>query len=215
MEPLIIIGTIVFLIIFLLAQDSNKETKRERYGDAVGKFANMTADTIGGIAHSIAEPADKKEYRLAKEKIASKNGYLYRYRYYRKDESTDSLLDVDDYFRKALNTVGLSEEQWKRVGRKLYYLGAIRKLSREQSDYSKKNPEYIRKTIIYECPQDGYDDNALILREALSYFNMDIEEWIKYGDTVIEMHNLEQDRDIEEHGYYVQIMPMQNNFHLI
>ena len=52
------------------------------------------------------------------------------------------------------------------------------------------------------------------LKKALAYFDIPIEEWIKYGDTVLEMHNVDDDEDVEEFGYIVQIVPMENNFHL-
>ena len=55
-----------------------------------------------------------------------------------------------------------------------------------------------------------------MLNEALAYFDIPEDEWIKYGDTVIEMHNInDSNKDVEEFGYIAQIMPMKNNKHLL
>ena len=42
-----------------------------------------------------------------------------------------------------------------------------------------------------------------------------MEEWVKYGDTVIEMYNITDDEDLREYGDIVAIMPMKNNRHLL
>lgn len=41
---------IVFLVVYLFAQDSKKETTREKYGEAIGQVAHSAASTIAGIA---------------------------------------------------------------------------------------------------------------------------------------------------------------------
>ena len=82
METIFVIVAIVFLVVCLFAQDSKKETTREKYGEAIGKVAHSAASTIAGIAHDIAEPASKKKIRLAREALAYRNGQLYRFEYY-------------------------------------------------------------------------------------------------------------------------------------
>lgn len=54
-----------------------------------------------------------------------------------------------------------------------------------------------------------------MLYTALAYFNIDIDEWVKYGDTVVEMHDLTSDKDLDDFGDIVAIMPMKNNRHLL
>lgn len=61
METIIIICSIIFIIYFV-AQDSKKETTKERYGEAIGFLAHSTANKIATVAHDIAEPASKKEF---------------------------------------------------------------------------------------------------------------------------------------------------------
>ena len=217
METVFVIAVIIVLIIYLIAQDSKKETARERYGEAVGTLAYATADSISGFAHSLTEPANKKQIRLAKEALASRHGSLYRLQYYNDKDYIDKLFFVDESFKQALDILGLSEERWRKIALHIYYIGAIKVMSRENSDYSKKNSEYIRRSIIddWSKPDSGLKDHADTLKKGLNYFNISVEEWIKYGDTVIEMHNLNDKKDVEEFGYIVQIMPMKNNMHLL
>ena len=70
MEYVIIISVIVLLIIFLLAQDSRKETKKERYGEAVSELTQIVADKISSTAYSITEPVEKKKTTIGKRKIS-------------------------------------------------------------------------------------------------------------------------------------------------
>lgn len=216
METIFVIAAIVFLIVYLVAQDSKKETTREKYGDAIGQVAHSAASTIAGIAHDIAEPASKKEIRLAKEALAYRNGRLYRFEYYSEKERVQELLYVDESFEKSLNLLGLSAERWQKIGKHLFYVGVIKYLSREHSDFTKKNQDFIRDSILNEWVKDPHmKDYSDTLREALSYFNISEDEWIKYGDTVLEMYNINDNKDIEEYGIITQIMPMPNNKHLL
>ena len=211
---IIVIIIILFLAIYLVSQDSKKETKRERYAEAAGFIAQSTADKIAGLAHDIAEPADKKKIRLARQALADRNGSLYRFDYYSRKSYLEELFTVDDDFKKALDILGLSVDRWKKIGHHLYYVGVIRVLSRDPFDYSKKNSDYIRQDIIDNKWGNG-EDRSDAIKEALAYFHISEDEWIKYGDTVIEMHNINDNKDIEEFGIINQIMPMQNNRHLL
>lgn len=217
MEAIVTIIIIFLLFIYLMAQDSKKETKRERYAEAAGELAYSVADSVAGFIHDITEPADKKEIRLAREALANRNGQLYRFDHYFNKDYLEQLLTVDDYFKKSLDILGLSEERWKKIGLHLFYVGVIKVMSREHSDYSKKTPEYIRQHIIDNwANNEGLKDDVLTLKEALAYFHISEEEWIKYGDTVIEMHNInDNNKDLEEFGIITQIMPMKNNRHLL
>lgn len=60
----------------MLAEDSSKETKREKYGDAVGQMAQGTANAIKNIANTLTEPSSKREIRVAKENLARRNTRL-------------------------------------------------------------------------------------------------------------------------------------------
>lgn len=215
MEIISLIVFVVVLAIYLAAQDSKKETTREKYGDAMGQVANSVANTIAGVAHDIAEPSNKKDIRLAREALADRNGRLYRFELYSNKAYAKKLLEVDESFEKSLRLLGLSAERWEKIGKHMFYIGVIRYLSREHSDYTKKNQESYRNHILKELDKDpDMKDYPDTLRDALGYFNISEDEWIKYGDTVIEMHNINDNKDIEEYGIITQIMPMSNNMHL-
>ena len=145
-----------------------------------------------------------------------RNGRIYRYDHYSDRKYLEHLLTVDAKFQDVLDTINLSKEKWLIVAKKLFYVGAIRVMSREDSDYSKKNEEYSRRHIVTDWANDeilkGYTQTII---EALDYFNISMEEWVKYGDTVIEMYNITDDEDLREYGDIVAIMPMKNNRHLL
>ena len=216
MEIIVIIGLIILLVIYLLAQDSKKDTARERYGEAVGQLAQITADKISSIANTITEPKDKKIIRLAEEDLASRNGQLYRFDYYSNKDYLKRLLTIDEQFKKTLNTLELSENKWDTIAHKLLYIGTIRQLSRDPSDYSKKKEKFIRENMINDWINDPIlKDDIQMLYTALNYFGIDISEWVEYGDTVIEMHNLYDDPDIRKYGIITSIKPMKNNRQLL
>lgn len=216
MEYVITIGAIVFLIIYLLAQDSRKETKKERYGEAVGELTQMVADKISSTAYSITEPADKKKLRLAKEELASRLGRLYRIEGYSEKIYIEQLLTLDDSFKSALDNLELSEERWNKLALMIFYIGTIRNLSRDSLDYSMKLPKHIREYMLSNWTTDIIlKDSIVTLKEALNFFKIRIEEWVDYGDTVIEMHDLYNNPDIKEFGFITSIMPMKNNKHLL
>ncbi len=193
---------IVIVVIWMVAQDSKKETKKEKIGDAVGIIAQSTANKIAEIANSIVEPEDKKKIREAEQILARRNWSLYNVdEYSASKEYIKQLLTVDDSFKKALDTLGLSAERWKEFGIHILYVGVIKNLSRDSFDHSKKNSEQIRRHIINDwCNGSLLEDDCEILKKALSYFHISEDEWIKYGDTVIEMYNVNDIRDMDKYG---------------
>lgn len=216
MEYVILFILIVFLIIYLLAQDSKKDSKKERYGEAVGELAKMAADTISSAAHNITEPVDKKKFRMAQEQLANRNGTLYRFNQYSDKKYIERLFTIDEYFKNALNTIGLSEDRWKNIALMIFYIGAIRKLSRDSFDYSEKSPKYMREYLVNNWSTNfSLKYHFEILKNALNFFNIEIQEWIEYGDTVIEMYDLYDNPDMKEFGIINSIMPMKNNMHLL
>jgi len=216
MEYVIIIGAIVFLIIYLLAKDSKKETKIEQYGEAVSELTQMVADKISSTAYSITEPVDKKKLRLAKERLASRHGRLYRFDYYSRIQYLEQLLSVDDSFKSDLDYLGLSEDRWKKLALMIFNIGTIRKLSRKSSDYSMKIDKHSREYMLSNWTSDSILKGHIeALKNALKFFNIGIEEWVEYGDTVVEMHDLSSNPDFKEFGNITSIMPMQNNMHLL
>lgn len=216
METAIIVVVVILLVIYLISQNSKKETKKERYGEAVGNLAGAVADTVKDVAFTVTEPKEKRAERLAKEEIAERNGRLYRFHHY-SSESADftDLLKVDDNFNDILKKAGMTPELWKRVGRKLFYLGTIRWFSRDSFDYTQKNTDNARRRTAEGgdlCGRRIEPDTSLL--EALDFYKIDKEEWIKFGDSVISMYDIDQDAELKEYGYYPQLKEMNNNFHL-
>lgn len=213
-----IISLIIITIIVMLAQDSSKTTTKEKYGDAISHLANMAANGIDNISRGLTEPKDKRIIRQAKDVLASRNGRLYRFDWYNNEEMLNRLFLIDDDIKCALRDLGLSEERWNVLVREIFYLGIIRRESREKIDYSRRTEPYIRKHQIEEwIRRDGICRITVeYIIEALNYFHISVEEWIKYGDVVIEMYDLiEKHPDLKEYGFVTPIKPMANNLHTI
>lgn len=128
----------LYFFIYFVAQDSKKETAKERYGEAVGYVAHSTANKIATVAHDLAEPASKKKIRVAKEILADRNGRIYRFDDYSHKDRLKELLEVDDKFKQYLYILGLTEYRWQKIAKHLLYIGVIRYLSREHSDFFPK-----------------------------------------------------------------------------
>jgi len=191
-------GLLVFLILLigLFSTQSKKETAKERYAEAAGELAHSAADSIANFAHSIAEPADKKKIRLAKNTLASKNASLYYSAHYYKKEPLADLLAIDESLRDALKVLGLPEDRWKTLATKIYHIGALREEENRNSDYDAKMQRSSREDLIN---REDYDLTQAI-KDALQYFGIEESEWIKYGATVIQMHNLFDDVDMKKFG---------------
>ena len=216
METVIIIFLVIAFFIYLMAQDSNKKTTKERYGDAVGQLATLIADTVGGIARSITESSDSKALRIAREELALRNGDIYRWSTHYFFGDQEKLFVVDDNFRNNLNVLHLSEDAWKMMAKEIFYIGIIRLQSRESHDYSSKKSKHIREDMMTSWSNNNSLKELIdLIKEALDYFHIPYSEWIEYGDVVIEMHNLLENRTIKEFGIIGRIMPMENNLHLL
>lgn len=210
MTLLVILIIVGLLALLSLATDSKKETRKERYADAIEGLATNLSDGISSTVQSLAEPANKKELRMAREQLAIRHGKLYRFYDYEDISLKKELLFVDDRLGVALNIVGISEERWNNLANRIFHIGSIRKLSRTPSNYLEKYDQGIREAILERNTWHGK-----AVKDGVSYFNIPISDWIKYGDAVIEMYNLEDDSDYVEFGYSTVIKAMKNNFHLI
>lgn len=214
-ELLVILALIALFFIYLLAQESNREKRVEKYGEAVNKFAHMVADEVGSFAQNITESAVQKSVRLAQEDLANRNGHLYRFKMYWDEEYLNDLLSIDDSFKNSLDILGVTAEIWDRLSRDLLYIGILRKESREIYDYSKKNTKYSRHCTMFERNPGGSNHNYKMIISALQHFNISAEEWVEYGDAVVEMYDLMEKDYIRKYGIICQIMPAENNLHLL
>ena len=215
METIIIILLIIAFVVYLMAQDSKKETKKERYGEAIGKLATSAADSVAGAAFRLTESADKKRIRLAEEALADRNGSIYRIRNFeRSDQNIQKHLNVDESFKSKLELLGLTPERWQKLAMQLYHMGVIIQESRSSFDYSKKLDKEYRAYIFSETTKYGQESRDE-LRTSLKYFSIPVHEWIEYGETVLDMHNLYDTPEMKKYGYKTAIMPMKDNFHLL
>ena len=179
-------------------------------------LVTSAADSVAGAAFRLTESADKKKIRLAKEVLAQRNGLIYRFHTYSRTEFIQRLFTIDERLKISLNTLGLSEDQWLQIAKKLFYLGVLKKESRDPNDYSKKNSKSIREHMLTDWATDSIlKYTAKYLNEAFQYFKIKKSEWIEYGDAVVGMYNLEEDKDLIEFGIITAIMPMKNNHHLL
>ena len=103
----------------------------------------------------------KKKIRLAKEVLADRNGKIYRFDDYSHKDRLDILLKVDDRLKQSLDVLGLTECRWQKIAKHLFYIGTIRYMSREHSDFSKKNSEFIRQHIINDWINDIYLNDSV------------------------------------------------------
>lgn len=218
MEIVLLVVGVIVLCVILVAQDSKEKTQKEKYLDAIGQVAHSAADKITGVAYRITESSSEKVHREALEVLAQRNGSLYRVGgSYSQKGYIKKLFEVDEFFKKkSLDVLGLSVERWQKIGRHLFYVGAIKYFSRDHSDFTKKNDEDRRAWIINEWVKEtgfGLKDSADTLREALAYFNIPEEEWIKYGDTVLAMYNVNDDPDIKRFGVISEIKAQDDNLH--
>lgn len=218
MEVAIYIILILLLFFHLEAQRYEGKTNKEKYGNAIGYMVQSVANKVSNIAQDIVEPHEKTSRRYAKEELAEHNSMLYRlYRFsHTYDDPSNELekhLIVDSSFRYSLDVLGLSEDQWKKIAIHIFYVGWIRYCSRVFNDFSSKLSEDDRKRIItlsFDPPFEymNSEKRTKTIKAALSYFNISEEEWIKYGDTVIEMHKINDDYIIKEYGLIItQTLP--------
>ena len=199
MGAAIFLLVVVFLFMLIANYDnSKKETKRERIGDAVSKTAYDAADTISDISNKItqlAEPADKKKIRQAKEMLSQKNWGLTRCEHI-KSNDLNRMLEVDDSFREALSALGLNEGEWKVFAKDLFFRSKIIEYSfLNDITHTKETEPSTRKSIIENetIGTFSWGENHDEIIEALNHFNIDPQEWVEYGYVVVLMHHLCED----------------------
>lgn len=195
------VSLLFYIYIYTTAKSSKKETKKERYGEAVGKLTHEVSETIIGSAFLLTEPADKKKLRLAREELASRHASLYGFKHYWNKEYFEHLLTVDDRLKSALDDLGLSEERWKKLALRIYNIGIIRKFSQDSDRKFHESSKRSREDMLRNWNVGGLKDSLDALIASLSFFNISTEEWVEYGDFVLEMHDICLNHDLVEFGY--------------
>lgn len=214
---IVIVAIIIVTVIIMLAEDSSKETKREKYGDAVGQMAQGTANAIKNIANTLTEPSSKREIRVAKENLARRNTRLFTFDWYDDKDMLQRYLSLDDDIKSSLKILNCPEETWLVLAKEIFYIGVITKEARDKMDYSQRKESFLRQHIITEWGnRDGICKTISgLIKEALAYFDISVDDWIKYGDVVVDMYELGNRPYMKEFGILMPIKSMPNNLHTI
>lgn len=206
---------LLFLLAFfhLYATDLKGDTNKEKYMIAISNLAQSISNGVSSIARYFLEPAEKARIRHAKEYLVYRNAELYRYHSYHRTSDIDTvrlndLFRVDEALKETLEILDLSVERWKKIAIQICYVGCIRYYSRVfSSEGYKLNKESYHQSLInetvdtqYSSMRDYWNGRIKLLKTALSYFQIPEAEWVKYGDTVIEMHKINEDYDIRKYG---------------
>ena len=196
MGAVITIIGIILIIIYFVALNSKKESPKEKFSDAVDTISHSAADTVSGMTYKLTESKDKKAIRLARETLANKNGRFFMHVQYDRKDEIKELFEISDTFKKALDTLGLTEERWKKVGQHLLYISVIKHYSEMFQDRVEG-----RRYVVEKLSKDKYEkDNIAFLLEALAFYHIETDEWIKFGGVVLDMYRIYSIPDVEEYG---------------
>ena len=160
------------------------------------------AHATGKAVQELAESPKSKSIRLAKEELIRRNARIFHTSIFRKSY-IKTLIDIDEYFEKQLNVLGISGTKWQDdIATKLLYIRIISYWSRNGIDSSKRNTSDDRRMYINDKSR-GKDEisSHKLITTALSYYEIPEEDWINYGDAVIEMYELTEDEDLVLYGY--------------
>lgn len=188
---LILVGFPLLTFLFRII-GSNKTSKREKLGDAFNQTAQRVATIVSDVSYDLTTNKETKEIDSARSTIADRNGSIYRYYrifFYEGDinnSTLNRLFTVDDKLKKSFNILDLSEEEWLRLATRLLFVGIIRGYCHFSGSNSSNRDFFVEM-------RDPSKVNKL--KEALSYFNIEIEEWIKYGDAIVILYHLCDDDD--------------------
>lgn len=180
---LAIFAAVGLLFIYLTASDKKDEAKlknqkkssREIWGEAASEVIKGTANSIGEKIEWLSLSKEKKE-------IANTNlvlfGYKSKYLNYAKHStrfSKDGLINKDysddEELRDALNFQDISKEEWFSMCKQWINIGCIQQ---------------------YEKYSFGDDvlSNDGNLRDALSYFKIPTDDFLKWGHKVLYMYDI-------------------------
>lgn len=93
-------------------------------------------------------------------------------------------------------------------------MGVIIQESRDSFNYANKYDKGYREYTFSDKNKYGHEGRDE-LQASLENFEIPVQEWIDYGETVLDIHNLYDTPEMEKYGYKTAIMPMSNNFHLL
>lgn len=206
LEALIIIGAIATLIIYLVIlhyyDKFDEEDAIPRLIDAISCSSESLVEHIAKEYSYIFESKAEHELRVAKIMVARRTKVLYLNAIHNNDpDSKSRLIEVSGNFNHALEILGLSVERWEKMANEILYLGIIKYYSGAPGVYKdnikKENRQGFIEYINREENLRFY--NQFI--EALQYFNISNEDWIQYGEEIIQVYNIKRNTDIEQYGF--------------
>lgn len=208
----LIIFTIVLILLVYYANTEDKRSKKERMGDAVSDLAQDVANSVSFAAQTLTEPEDKKKLRLARKELSSRLSSIYWTHVGNIRESFDHNTQLNQSFKEQLKTLGITEETWKELTTFVLYISQIRYLSRDYNDYSKRNSRMDREEYLKDDAFYGlYKEKSEIVKEGLESFGIPLEEWLEYGDAILEMHNITDNELWRQYGCYIALSRFGNN----
>ena len=176
------IVVIVVIIIMTANHDIKDEdlTKPEKIGKATGKVLGDLAGYISDSVGSITESAEHKERRENNEIIIHQQHTYLSSLLGPHDPKGD--YDRDERLRNALIYFGISKEDWIRSSLNLIRFSPIyeREELINKSRFSDNTPSQNKIAL---------EENSA-LQQSLEYFNIPVEDWIKFGTKVIVMYDL-------------------------
>lgn len=213
-----ILGLITLILIYFF-EVAGEKTRRKSIKGKLKYLLGNVFYSFGKlnmkVGRWIAETKKEQEIRKAIELLTQYNQLLF-FSYFPdgytdKDRAIRHLhkwIDITK-LKTALNLLDLSYERWQQVATKLYYWGIIVVLSRnEVGSYYSPKKAYVRNAkdhradiinskfySVYKFGQDIEKVRTTLIKEALEYFGINEIEWIEYGDAVINMGNIDYEKD--------------------
>lgn len=218
------LGIFVFLLLVVVpihfldkAERSMRRSVKGQFKYFIGNIFYKYGKMNMKIGRSIAEKKTERKIREAHEIIYKYNHMLFFSYffdgYYDKEKTIKFLRKYINLceVKSALDVLELSYKCWEQVARKLYYWGIIMTLSRDRRGQNRyyqdvkyiRNDKKYRSNMINSVYIFGYDTEKIctvLIKDALEYFKISENDWIEYGDAVINMNNIDFDEDIQYIG---------------
>ena len=160
--------------------------KGEKAAASFDKRATETIHKLSGALYRLTESKEHKQLREATDII---NHYVswYLKQEYDSMEPINPVCDLqnDNNLRKALSVKGISEKEWIEDSEALLNIAPI--LALKKDGFYRNTPEENERYY------DGRFQKRL--RNALAFFNISKEEWIRYGIKVLTIYDIYEEED--------------------
>lgn len=228
-----IIGILIFIIIPIYLSEIGERSMRKSIKNQAKCILGNIFFTFGKMnmrfGRKIAETKKEQQLREANKVISDYNHMIYfAYffdSYHDKENTTKQLREYINLnlVKSSLEILDLSYERWIQAAYKLYYWGIIVSLSRIKIGYNRyyQDVKYIRNDIVNRSniinSEYKYQHvrGTILIKEALEFFNIPENEWIEYGDAVVNMKNIDFDTDIIYIAHFNPLDIWQDNINTV